>query len=107
MLSETQNYKSRCPLCQNSKALSLIKKVKGFSYHHCLECDFIFIDEEILNRIDNGEHVFKYQNEYWKEELEAAKERAWGSAIARMSECFHYCRIPISRFIDIGTGPGY
>lgn len=107
MLFETQKYKSQCPLCQNRNALPLIKSIKEFSYHHCLDCDFIFIDEEILSRIDGGEHLFKYHDEYWKEELESAKERAWGSAIARMSECFHYCRIPISKFIDIGTGPGY
>jgi hypothetical protein len=101
------NNEKECPLCQKKTGMPLIKKVNDFSYHHCTDCDFIFIDKEILDEIDKGKQVFKYQHDYWQEEVHAARERSWGSSIARMSECFHYCRIPISRFIDIGTGPGY
>lgn len=96
-----------CPLCNKKSNLSVVKKLNEFSYRHCTDCDFIFIDNTVLAEIDNGKQVFQYQQEYWREELEAAKERSWGSAIARMSECLHYCKIPINRFIDIGTGPGY
>lgn len=97
----------QCPLCRTVKDRPLIKKVDRYSYHQCIECDFIFIDYDILNSIDNGKPVFQYHQTYWKQELEAAKERSWGPAMARMSECFHYCRIPINSFIDIGSGPGY
>lgn len=99
--------KIECPLCQETTTMLLIKKVEAFSYHHCPECDFIFIDKEILDDIDNGRQVFEHLNKYSAKELETAKERAWGSAIARMSECLHYCRIPVDRFIDIGTRSGY
>ncbi len=96
-----------CPLCQTTRARSLIKKINNFSYHHCLACDFIFINTDILQDIDNGKKVFEYQHEYCEEELDSAKQRSWGSSIARMSECFHYCKIPINNFIDIATGSGY
>lgn len=99
--------KIQCPLCKKTMGMSLIKKIAAFSYHRCPNCDFIFINDEVLQQIDNGTQVFEYQEEYWKDELESAKERAWGVAIARMSECFHYCKIPIQRYIDVGTGPGY
>jgi hypothetical protein len=40
-------------------------------------------------------------------ELSAAKERSYGPALARIAEVIYYARVPIQRFIDIGTGPGY
>ncbi|WP_293034546.1 methyltransferase domain-containing protein [Paraburkholderia sp.] len=48
-----------------------------------------------------------YNDAYWKMELCAARERSYGSSLQRVAETFFYCRLPITRFVDIGSGPGY
>jgi len=58
-------------------------------------------------QIDNGLSIVKYDEEYWKNEQGAAKERSYGSSLARMAEVIFYTRIPIRKFIDIGTGQGH
>ena len=77
------------------------------SYYNCRSCDSIFISPEILAAIDAGKGLVNYTESYWKEQLPAARERSWGSALARVAEVFLYARTPIKRFIDIGSGPGY
>jgi SAM-dependent methyltransferase len=67
----------------------------------------LFIDEEYLKEIDAGFNIVKYEEGYWREELESAWQRSYGPALARIAEAIYYCRIPIIRFLDIGTGPGY
>jgi len=59
--------------------------------------------------MDDGNPLVSYHenNEYWKNELRAARERSFGCALARMAETFHYAKKRINKFIDIGTGPGY
>jgi hypothetical protein len=42
-----------------------------------------------LERVDAGEQIWKYEEDYWK------------------AEVLLYARTPVSRFVDIGTGPGY
>jgi len=61
----------------------------------------------VLAHVDAGNGVVKYTESYWKDELSAARERSWGSALARVAEVFLYARIPIRKFIDIASGPGY
>jgi hypothetical protein len=94
-----------CPLC--GKPAELYSNIDGVDYHECGNCDFIFADPELLRRIDAGEPVRHYDLGYWNDELVAAKERSYGSSLARVAEAILYCRIPIHRFIDIGSGPGY
>jgi hypothetical protein len=60
-----------------------------------------------MKEIDDGRQICPYDAHYWEAELAAARARAFGSALARVAEAVLYCRIPIERFIDIGTGPGY
>jgi len=67
----------------------------------------LFIDSFVLNEIDGGSNIRKYDAEYWQMELPDAKERAYGVALARTAEVIYYTRIPIERFIDVGAGPGY
>ncbi|RNI29230.1 class I SAM-dependent methyltransferase [Rufibacter latericius] len=57
--------------------------------------------------MDNGTFLINYNSNYWQEELKAAKERSWGTALARTAEVFLYSKLPITKFIDIGSGPGY
>ncbi|MEO5562760.1 MAG: hypothetical protein ABIR18_04975, partial [Chitinophagaceae bacterium] len=94
-----------CSVC-NSSETQLFKEVGTFSYYECLSCEVIFISQEILAKIDAGEGIIKYSETYWKEELYAAKERSCGSTLARVAELFLYARIPINKFVDIGSGPG-
>lgn len=95
-----------CPVCFSADT-RLFKEVAKMSYYTCNFCDVIFISPEVLTQIDAGNGVVNYTETYWKEELSAARERSWGSALARVAEVFLYARIPIKKFIDIASGPGY
>jgi len=57
--------------------------------------------------MDNGFHLVEYSDQYWKSELPSARERGFGSNIARAAEVFMYARREISAFVDIGAGPGF
>ncbi len=94
-----------CPLCGSPAGHYTV--VDGVDYHECEECDFIFADNELLQRVDAGEPLRHYDAQYWDSELESARSRSFGSSLARVAEAMLYCRIPVERFIDIGTGPGY
>lgn len=94
-----------CPLCSKSGSVHLT--IDGVAYFACRRCDFIYADPELLARIDQGQAPRAYDDDYWRQELDAARERATGSSLARVAEAALYCTIPIQRFVDIGTGPGY
>lgn len=94
-----------CPICEYS-ARKLIK-VSGYQYYQCSNCRSIFIDTEILHKINEGISLVEYDSHYWDNEIKSAKERSYGSSLARVAEVFYYSRIPIRKFLDIGTGPGY
>src|SRR6185295_16021695 len=95
-----------CPVCYSTD-IKLLKEITKISYYNCRSCDVIFIAPEFLAGIDAGKGLVNYTESYWQEELSAARERSWGSALARVAEVFLYARVPIKRFIDIGSGPGY
>ena len=94
-----------CPLCGGEAGLH--GDVEGVDYFTCADCDFIFADPQLLARIDAGDAVREYDAEYWEAELASARERAWGSSLARAAEALLYCRVPVRNFLDVGTGPGY
>jgi hypothetical protein len=96
----------QCPVCSN-KDIKVFTQVKEYTYYQCASCELIFISWDILNKIDQGEGLIQYSENYWRDELYAARERSWGVALARVAELFLYARIPINKFIDIGSGPGY
>lgn len=98
--------KQICPCCASNKTL-LFTTVSGYDYFSCKSCDSLFIDTGYLSRIDNGFQIVKYEKSYWDEELNSAKERSYGVTLARMAEAVYYCKRPINKFLDIGTGPGY
>jgi hypothetical protein len=95
-----------CPLCGGTER-PVFSTVAGYRYHACEDCDFLFIAPDLLARIDAGLRLRSYDSAYWAAELPAARERSWGPALARVAEVLLYCRVPVARFIDIGTGPGY
>lgn len=95
-----------CPCC-NSDDVKFLKATDGYDFFTCGACHCIFIDPEYLTKIDKGFNIVKYDRNYWEMELIAAKERSYSSALARMAEAVYYCKRPIKKFLDIGTGPGY
>lgn len=99
-------HSEHCPVCHSGN-IQLFKEVGKFSYYACNTCDVLFISPEVLSEIDAGKSLVTYDESYWKEELSAARERSWGPSLARVAETFLYARIPIQKFIDIGSGPGY
>ena len=97
---------STCPVC-STQDNEILKAVDQYNYYQCKECEVIFIATDILAKIDAGETLIEYRESYWREELYAAKERSWGSSLARIAELFLYARLPIKKCLDIGSGPGY
>ena len=96
---------ANCPLC--SAAVAFYASIDKVGFHECKVCNFIFADPEFLQRVDAGESLRNYDAEYWSAEISAARQRSFGSSLARVAEAVLYCRIPIRRFLDIGTGPGF
>lgn len=96
----------RCPICPAAEARSF-RRIEGYDYFECKTCSSLFLDPDVLAGLDQGQALVAYDQSYWQMELAAAKERSFGSSLARVAEAFLYCRRPIKRFIDIGTGPGY
>jgi hypothetical protein len=41
------------------------------------QCDFIFADPAMLERVDAGEPLREYDAAYWESELASARQRAW------------------------------
>src|SRR5689334_4315850 len=98
--------KEMCPCCASESVEYLINS-SGYDYYKCLTCFSLFIDVAYLEKIDAGFNIVKYEEGYWQFELKSAKDRSYGTTLARMAEAFYYCKRPIKKFLDIGTGPGY
>lgn len=94
-----------CPLCEQSA--KPFHRVDGVDYFDCPVCDFIFADRSFLDESDSGGASRVYKEEYWRMELEAARLRSVGPSLTLFAEAVLYCRLPIKRVIDIGTGPGF
>lgn len=95
-----------CPVCYSIDT-GLLRTVSHFQYFQCKHCEVIFISPDVLDKMNNGELLIEYNHHYWRDELYAAKERSWGTTLARVAEVFLYARRPLNKFIDIGSGPGY
>ncbi len=75
-------------------------------YFECEGCGSLFAEPDFLQQVEQGS-IRNYEEAYWHDELKAARERSYGSSLARVAEVFYYARRSIARFVDIGTGPGY
>ncbi len=94
-----------CPVCASGTTQQYLV-VSGVDYHECLECECLFADPTFMAEIEAGA-VQSYQDDYWKMEIAAARERSFGSSLNRVAEIFLYARQPIHNFIDVGSGPGF
>lgn len=98
--------KADCPVCNSGKS-SFYETIDGFDYMQCGACGSLHIARDVLEDIDAGKSTRIYDAAYWQEELRAARERANGAALVRAGEAILYARRPVTRFLDVGTGPGY
>lgn len=95
-----------CPVCEAGES-SFHRKIDGYDYFSCDACGSLHIDPATLAAIDAGQSTRIYDEDYWREELQSARERASGESLVRTGEAILYARRPVRRFLDIGTGPGY
>lgn len=95
----------RCAVCEADEA-GHYRDVDGIAYFRCGACGSLFAHPDFLARIEAGGQTV-YADDYWHNELKAARERCYGPAILRVAETIAYCRLPIQHFIDIGAGTGW
>lgn len=93
-----------CSVCGGEAALW--RNVDGFDYSDCSHCDCIAIAAEGVAMLDAGAFPRNYSESYWQAEVASSKDRSWGVGLARSAEAMLYCKRPIHKFLDIGTGPG-
>ena len=98
----------KCPVCLDSSESELNKfdRIDNVDYYECDACGSLFAEEQRLFNVTSTD-AFSYNEEYWTSEMSSAKERSFGSSVNRCAEVFLYSRIPIKKFLDIGTGPGF
>lgn len=98
---------SACPVC-NEGVSQPFRVVDGYQYFSCDACDSIHVDHDVLADLDAGiALVGEYGDEYWEKERISALKRASGMSLCRLGEAILYCRRPVERFLDIGSGPGF
>jgi len=96
-----------CPVCLSGKSTTF-STVGQHSYYLCGSCDSIHIAPCILEAMDAGTaEIGQYDDQYWETEAESAQRRASGLSLCRAGEAILYCRRPVQRFLDVGTGPGF
>lgn len=94
----------RCSVCNFDARLW--RNVDGFDYSDCAACDCIALAPEGILMLDRGAFPRNYSASYWLSEVASSKARSWGVGLARAAEAMMYCKLPICKFLDIGTGPG-
>jgi len=80
--------------------------VRSIDFFECRHCDFISVSAEMLQQIDLGLNVRKYDDNYWEREHADGRDRSYGPALSRFAELLLYAQVPVERFLDLGTGTG-
>lgn len=96
--------RTRCAVCAET-ACEPHRRVGGVQFLSCAKCGCLIAEPDFISRVDAGE-IVNYRRAYWDSETGAAEERSFGSSLIRVAEVIRMCRIPIERFIDIGSGTG-
>lgn len=92
-----------CQLCAGEQ--ETFKIIDDIPYYECRGCGLIVANRSLYySKITTKSKV--YDDNYWKSELSAARERSYGSSLQRVAEVFLYSRIKINSFLDLGSGPG-
>jgi hypothetical protein len=95
-----------CPVCETGQS-AFHAAIDGYDYLRCEACGSLHIDPVTLAAIDAGHSTRVYDENYWRDELSAARSRANGESQVRVGEAILYARRPVRRFLDVGAGPGY
>lgn len=96
-----------CPVCL-AGASTLYTVIADYSYYTCEACGSIHVAPDVLAAMDAGAaSIGEYGHEYWESEARSALGRARGLSLCRAGEAILYCRRPVERFLDVGTGPGF
>lgn len=105
---ETRNtMKYSCPVCSSPQQQTHFCKRDGYDYYACSACESLYIDPQVLAKIDDGHTTREYNAEYWNNELESARERSQADGLVCAGEAVIYARRPVKNFLDVGAGPGY
>ena len=94
-----------CGVCGSRAPLFAL--VDGYGYADCPQCESLAVGPDVIEAIDQGVFPRNYDDSYWNMELESARERASGPALALAAETVLYTLRPIKTFVDIGCGPGF
>ena len=95
-----------CPVC-DAATTRPYHTVESYQFYECEACDSLFIDPAVIAEMDAGRPIRSYDQAYWKTESAEARARSFGPALSRVAETLLYARLPVRRFLDIGTGPGF
>ncbi len=95
-----------CPVC-GASAIRPYHAVDGYQYYECEACESLFIDPTVITEIDAGHPIRKYDQVYWEAEAKESRARSFGAALSRVAETLLYARLPVQKFLDIGSGPGF
>lgn len=100
----TRESGTRCPICQ--APAGLLRTVDEVPFFRCTGCFSLFAHPDFLDAVERGSTV-NYHGAYWAQELASARQRSYGGTIVRVAETLRMARIPVRRFLDIGSGPGF
>jgi hypothetical protein len=96
-----------CPVCLAGTS-TLYTMVADYPYYGCAQCGSIHVAPGVLAGMDAGTaRVGDYGDAYWQSEARSAQRRAKGLSLCRAGEAILYCRRPVRRFLDVGSGPGF
>ncbi len=95
-----------CPVC-GAAATRPYHLVETHQFYECEACDSLFVDPAVIAEMDAGRPIRGYDQAYWKTEARESRARSFGPALSRVAETLLYARLPVRRFLDIGTGPGF
>jgi hypothetical protein len=103
-IEATQKGAGCCPLCAKGQ-LKPLRVVEDVQYLRCNGYGSILAESSFLERTMAGD-ARTNGDDYWSEELKAARERGYGASLIRVAEVFYYARRPVRRFLDISCGAG-
>jgi hypothetical protein len=99
----TRDSGTLCPVCHGPGGfLRIVDEVQFF---RCTFCGSLYAHPNFLEAVDRGTAT-NYGETYWAEELGSARQRSYGGSVVRVAETLRLARIPVRRFLDIGSGPG-
>jgi hypothetical protein len=92
-----------CPVCHAPGGF--LRSVDEVPYYRCTLCGSLYAHPDFLAEVDSGTTA-NYGSAYWSSELASARQRSFGGSLVRVAETLRMARIPVHRFLDIGSGPG-